>query len=321
MGLALCLQGFRFRPAGMLRLADPELVGIYRLLVYPLAGQALSQARFLLEYFRASFRPSGGLTAISYASRIVQSLSAVLVGGVVTSALPLVSRFAIEAELENMKEAIRCSVRLLLLISLPVAAWLIAVGRELMILVFERGQFTRNDAELAASLIALMTPYILLSRLVGLTQVPFYATLKTRTPFYGSALAFAGYAAVAPLLVGWAGIYGLSLASSLASLLAALAMIKAFHNRFGALGWSGLGRFAVSAILASVMAGLASAPGHQLCRLLAVPGMAGKALAVFVPSVFFLATLVIASLALGLVGREDLRSLRTGRSLRFKENP
>src|SRR5207244_9105490 len=124
----------------------------------------LAESKLFAENFLASFLGGGKLTVLRYANRIVEAISGVLLGGIVTSSLPLVSGYAAERDFREMKRSIRDAGRLIAFLALPISCWLIFAGRPMIVLVFERGRFSQMDSALTAVLVALLTPYVIFGR-------------------------------------------------------------------------------------------------------------------------------------------------------------
>jgi putative peptidoglycan lipid II flippase len=121
---------------------------------------------------------------------------------------------------------------------LPVALWLVMDGDRLVAVLFERGKFSGEDAVLTAKLMALMTPYILFSRIISITQTPFYAVSDTKTLIKGMIWGFFLYLVVVAPSLYFFGVFGFPLATSAAAALGAAVMCYFAQRRFGAMGWS-----------------------------------------------------------------------------------
>jgi putative peptidoglycan lipid II flippase len=267
--LAMSREGYLYFPA--MRVRERQVGEVGRLLLYNLLGQTLSESRQLVENFVASFFPPGSLSALRYASRIVNSISGVLVGGIVTAMLPLISLSTALRDTAQLKRVLAQGVRLLALVALPISVWLTVASRPFVAVMFERGSFSAADTALTSSLIVWLLPVIFLSRLIALAQTPFYARQEMLTPLWNTALGVAAYVGLVLLLRGPMGIYGLPLANSLALALAVASAVWLLRRSIGGLGAGGLANFFVrlSAALATMFASMAAA--GPLWRLAAGP--------------------------------------------------
>jgi len=74
------------------------------------------------------------------------------------------------------------AIRLLTIVGLPVCIWLTFAAGSLVVLLFERGEFSRADAALPAFSSDSWPRTSCLGRLVSITQTLFYANMDMRTP-------------------------------------------------------------------------------------------------------------------------------------------
>src|SRR5262249_23673156 len=130
------------------------------------------------------------------------------------------------------------SIQLLTVVGVPVCVWLGLGAERLVVLLFERGEFTQADAVLTGLLIRLMVPSVLLDRIVSITQTLFYANGDFRTPLVSTLIKPLGHTVFAILLVRAFAVAGLPTAVSLASLSNTIYMLRKVNIRFGPLGWS-----------------------------------------------------------------------------------
>ncbi len=314
--VALTRAGFRFRFS--FDLQDPTLRETAKLVAYPLAGQMLGELRSLLENFCASFYAAGILSALRYASRIIQALSGVLMGSVVTATTPMVAHYVAEKHFAGMKTAIRNGVKLLIFMSVPVGLLLIFDGEKLIRVLFQRGKFSHADATLTSQLVALMTPYILFSRMISITQTPFYAIKDTTTLVASSIWVFFLYLAVIPLALRGLGVSGFPLATSLATGLGALVMCSFARRKFGPMGWDRLGGFSLRIIGASAIGCLGFMLGNRLSTNFGFLGFLGLCFSAAIPSLLGLVAFGCGALIFGLVGLgEAVGQARLSKSRRF----
>jgi putative peptidoglycan lipid II flippase len=193
------------------------------------------------------------------------------------------------------------SIQLLSLLGLPVCVWLILAAKPMIVLLFERGEFSRADAVLTSIIIGLMTPDILLGRVVSVTQTLFYANNDLRTPFISTLIFTVSHTVLAILLVGLLGVLGLPIAVSLASLSNAIYMIWKLQSRFGPIGWSEMGSFASRLSAAVTMAGVGFTLGAKLATTTAGSYSLAKLLDFAMPTAFGLCSFITAAFLFRLI--------------------
>ena len=228
----LARMGFSWR--GPWRWFDPAVLRMGRLMLPSVFGSAVYQVNLLLGTLLASFLPTGSISYLYYADRLVQFPVGVFGLAVSTAALPSLSRLCAEGKIDEFMSVIRSSLRLSLTISLPAMAGLIALSTPLITLLFGRGAFGPGAIQsTSAALMAygLGLPAIALVRpLVG----AFYALEDTRTPVFVATLCVA-----VNILLGWALMHtlahvGLALAVSVASALNVALLSCLLRRRLGA---------------------------------------------------------------------------------------
>jgi putative peptidoglycan lipid II flippase len=288
---------------------DARVRGIVKSFGHPLLGHGLSESKMFVENFLASLLGGGNLSVLRYASRIVEAISGVLLGGIVTSTLPLISVYASEQKFGEMKKSVLDAVRLILFLALPISCWLIFTGKPMVVLLFERGRFSGADAAHTALLMALLTPYVIFARLIGITQTPFYARLDTKTPLLSVILFFAVYISTISILSKTMGIYGFAIASSFASVMTAITMSALLHRAFGPLGWKSLEKFALRMALVMILTMAAFAVGHTIGGRFLSGSLVAKLIQFVVPTALGFGAFLAASVGLRLLGRHHLEAL------------
>jgi len=299
--LATTLSARGFKYSWVCRPTDPQLREMARSFGYPVAGHLLSESSSILQNFLGSFLGSGNLTVIRYASRISQAIAGTFLGSVVQVTFPLLSKYAATKDLRAQRKTLLESLRLLSLVGLPVCVWLLVAAKPMLLLLFERGAFSRADAALAAVIIRFMVPDIILGRLGSVAQTLFYANKDTRTPFISTVVYAASHTVLAVLLVRMLGVLGLPIAVSLASLSYAGYMIVSVQSRFGPIGWSELSSFSLRLAAASAVALAGFTLGARLTPSTGVSYSLAKLLDFSVPTALSICSFIVAAFLFRLV--------------------
>jgi putative peptidoglycan lipid II flippase len=282
LGMVLAAHGFRYR--WTLNPSEPGLRAILGSFGYPMVGHILGESGAIVQNILGSFLGSGSLTLLRYASRIVQAIAGILLGSVVQVTMPLMARHAAANDLGLQRRTLLESIQLLSLVGVPICIWLIFMAEPLVVLFFQRGQFSSADAVLTAVIIRFMVPDVLLGRLVSVTQTLFYVNSDLRTPFISTLIYTVANTIFAVVLAHWLGVRGIGMAVSLASLSNAVYMILKLQSRFGPVGWSDMRAFALRLGTTSVMAAAGFAIGSRVLSITTVSYSLTKFLAVAMPS-------------------------------------
>ncbi|WP_026167471.1 murein biosynthesis integral membrane protein MurJ [Desulfovibrio oxyclinae] len=226
---ALSRIGFRRR--GRWSLFDPGVRRMGLLMLPTVFGAAVYQLNILLGTLLASFLPTGSVSYLYYADRLVQFPLGVFGLAVSTAALPSLAALAAKGEMDDFGGALRSANGLTLFIALPAAAGLMALAEPVISVLFGHGKFGPEAVSSTASaLIAYSAglPFIALSRpLVS----AFYALEDTKTPVKIAVLClFVNIGLGAWLMVPLKHV-GLAVAVSAASLVNALLLFIFLRRR------------------------------------------------------------------------------------------
>ena len=131
---------------------DPRVYEILKNFRHPLLGHGMSESKVFVENFLASLLGGGNLSILRYATRIIEAISGVLLGGIVTSTLPLISVYASEKKFGEMKKSVLDAIRLIVFLALPISCWLIFTGKPMIVLLYERGRFSGRTPLIPRSL-------------------------------------------------------------------------------------------------------------------------------------------------------------------------
>ena len=300
---ATAVLGYRYKAVWSLN--DQRLRQIFKHLLYPLSSHALGECKNLVENFLLSFLSGGSISALRYASKIVESFVSIIIGSISASIIPLVSHYAAEKNVEMMKMSVLKGIKLSLFVAAPLSIWLIFSGESLVMLLFGRGRFSLADAGLIGGLMSLMVPYIVMSRLSTIMQALFYATDDTRTPAISALLTFVINVMVAFMGIKILGIYVFPIASSAGALCTAIVMSILVHRRFGSLGWKSLGSFGIKFSGVLIVTAFAFMVSVNMRKYVPTETLMEQLIAFMIPTALGGGTFVAAALLLGVVHRHN----------------
>jgi putative peptidoglycan lipid II flippase len=292
-------HGFRYRPA--LTWGEANARTALRSSGYPLVGHVSSAATDVVQSALASLAGVGAVSALRLATRIIDAIAGVLANSVVVALMPLVTHSLAGNDPEKMKENLRHGLQLLLLLTIPASLGLLLINGPLIALVFERMNFSAADTQLVSTLLVLMIPYILLSRVFGLAELGFYGACDTRTPLAAGLGLSATYVVAMRVFFPTSGIHGLAYARSLSYLVGTVMMMWILRRRFGHLGLSQLAGRAGRIVAASAVMMLFVLAGRALVGMMGLSALPLRIVAVGLPTALGLVGLVVSGVWLGVI--------------------
>jgi putative peptidoglycan lipid II flippase len=284
-----------------LNLKDERSWSLLRLCFNPVVGHAVGESKVIFENVVGSFLGSGMLSIVRYANRIVESVTGMLVGGLVTGALPMVSYYTAKADHDGMKRSILKAIQLISIVATPICLWLVFGGNALIALMFERGRFSPESTRLVAILVALLAPYVLLSRISGIAQVPFYAVGETRTPLFSTVIYLASYITICVALIPILGVAAFPTSTSVASAATAVAMLWLMRRRFGPFPWADLFEYGRRLTLVAVLTSVGLLMGTWLAPVVSGDSLYSKSVRLAIITAIGAISFCAGSIGVGLV--------------------
>jgi putative peptidoglycan lipid II flippase len=221
--------GYRPRPT----LGHPALLAAARLagpvLVLVAATVGVQVA---VNLFGSSF---GGVEKLYYAFVIFSLPYGVFVVAIATALVPELSERSARADVGSYRESLSFGLRTTAFVTAPASVGLVALAHPVVGLLYEHGNFTREDtAEVAALLVAYSVGLLGYAASFVLVR-SFYSRQNTKTPAILNVGLIALYVALAYTLSQPMGLAGVALAFSVAYTVLALALLAAMKMEVGRL--------------------------------------------------------------------------------------
>ena len=225
-------DGWRLRPEWAP--GDPEIRAMASLMAPATVGLAAVQVNIFVSTIFASHE-QGAVSWLQYAFRILYlpiGVFGVAVGTVATTGL---AQRAAAGDLAGLRETLRRSLSLVAFLSIPATVGLMVLGRPIVRLLFERGQFHAVDTENTATALSIYSIGLVAFTGVKVLAPAFYALGTPRLPLLASASAVVANLLVIALLHGRLGYRAIALGIALGSILNVALLAGAFERRVGGL--------------------------------------------------------------------------------------
>jgi putative peptidoglycan lipid II flippase len=238
---------FKLRDAGVnrvLKLMAPALIGV-----------SVSQISLLINTIFASFLPSGSVSWLYYADRLMEFPAGMLGVALGTVLLPSLAKHHADTDHEAFSSLLDWGLRLTLLLTLPAALALAVLAVPLVATLFNYGAFGATDVMATRS--ALVAYSIGLSGLILVKVLApgFYARQDIRTPVKIAVLTLLATQAMNLAFIGPLRHAGLALSIGLASCLNAGLLFYQLRKRDIYRPQPGWGRFLLRQALALAVLG------------------------------------------------------------------
>lgn len=174
-----------------------------------------------------------------------------------TAALPSLSALAVTGDTREFAKTWAHGLSLSLFVAIPASALFVAVGKPIVVALFQRGEFDAVAARETARALAWQGAAVWTVAVVRQTVSALYALGDTSTPVAVSAIDLVAFIILAIELVGPLGHVGISVAVAGSSAVQMLLLLAGLKRRLGTVEAKALAPAAVRIAAASAMAGLA----------------------------------------------------------------
>lgn len=213
---ALRSVGMRYTFAARWR--DEGVAETFRLMVPRIVGLAAAQGNFFITtIFFASLVGDEAISALTYAWLLMMLPHGLFAMAISTAAFPEMAESAARNDHASLRALVGRNMRLILYLMIPAALGLILLGRPIIALALQRGEFDRDATVMTQGVLVFLAaglfaygPHEILSR-------GFYSLQDTRTPMVAGLLAVVLNIILSATLLGPMDERGPALAMTLAS--------------------------------------------------------------------------------------------------------
>ncbi len=249
----------RYRPAYRVTLAldDAGVREVGRLMGPRVLGIAAVQLNFVITNNLAARLGEGAVSALNYAWNLVMLPQGILAQAVGVAVFPTFSEQAARRDLAGLRRTLHAMLRMILVLTLPATVGLILLGRPIVVVLLQRGEFDAASTEAVSWSMALLALGLLGHAMIEVLARAFYAQQDTWTPAWAAGMAVLINVVLGVSLpgvftrLGLPGYGGLALANACAALVEMLVLLLRIESRISGLDWKGLASLTLRAGLAS----------------------------------------------------------------------
>lgn len=305
------------RPAFDLNVRDEGVKWVGRLLLPSIISLAATQVNVLVDTLLATTLPEGSVTALRLGNRLSMQPLGIFVAAIATVTLPALSEHAAREDRSLFMHDLSFALKLTLTFMIPSTIAVLVMGKPIVRLFFERGEFTAARSTPMTSLTFMCYSLGLVS--YGASKViiqAFYSLKDTKTPVKIGVAVVAANIVLNLILVRILGLAGLALATTLSATLGFVLLGVTLRGRIGDVGLKSIMSMSAKVLAAaivmgagmySVSTGLEGLTASFLGRVLQVVAAGGAGLALLIGVSYILKArevMFVAGMLTGRRGRE-----------------
>lgn len=246
--------GYRYKP--VIHFGDKNIKKM-AVIVFPIMiGISIDQINMMIDKTLASTLVEGGISALTYASRLNDFVQGVFVISFVTVMFPLISNMAAKKNTEEFKESINEVISSVLLIVVPASIGIMILSEPIIRLLFGRGHFDEHAINITSQALFFYSIGMIGYGIREILNRTFYSLQDTKTPMYNASISVVLNIILNLLLSSFMGISGLALATSISAIFCSTLLIITLRRKIGSFGLKGNFITFIKVTLASFVMGV-----------------------------------------------------------------
>jgi putative peptidoglycan lipid II flippase len=225
---SLAKAGLLVRPRWGWR--DENVSKVRKLMIPALFGVSVGQLNLLLDTVIASFLVTGSISWLYYSDRLLEFPLGLFGIAIATVILPSLSRNHVSEDKQAFANNLDWAVRMVCVLGIPAAAGLIALAEPLLLVIFQRGAFSIEDAQMASYSLMAYGSGLLFFMLVKVLAPGFFSRQDTKTPVRYGIWCMASNMVMNLILVVPFGYVGLAMATTLSAAMNAALLYSKLHR-------------------------------------------------------------------------------------------
>lgn len=311
---ALYRAGFSYKWEWSLK--HPEVKGIFTNLLPIFLGTAVNQIYLAINRFFASGLAEGSISALNYSGKLMNLPMGIFALAISSAIFPTLSEQAVKDDRDALGKTLLKGLRMVLLVTIPASAGLMALKTPVVKLLFERGAFDQTATAMTAeALFYFALGMFAMAANMVITRA-YYALRDVKTPLYLGLISIAVNIIFSIVLMPLLGHSGLALANTTAAVFVSATMYWGLRRQLPNLHSFALASTMGKALIAAVSCALAAKLAcNTLSGLAGLPGTKGLLLGV---GAGVIAGIVIYGIVIILSGEEETRELLRNLTVRFR---
>lgn len=254
------------KPALDLNIRDEGVKWVGRLLLPSIIALAATQVNVLVDTLLATTLAEGSVTALRLGNRLSMQPLGIFVAAIATVTLPALSDHAAKEDIDLFMHDLSFAFKLTMTFMIPSTIAVLVMGKPIVRLFFERGEFTaaRSTPMTSVTFICYSLGLVSYGGNKVITQA-FYALKDTKTPVKIGVVVVVANVILNIVLVHILGLAGLALATTFSATIGFVLLGVTLRGRIGDIGLKSLLNMTAKVLVAALVMG---AGMYQVSRYL-----------------------------------------------------
>lgn len=227
MQLAINLPKFKklgYRYQGIIDFKDPQILDMLKLMIPVIISTSVVQLNVFINRSFATNIFFGAVTVLDCANKINTLAYEVFAIGIAMIVYPTLSELATKEDKTEYKKALGRSISIIMIIMVPAAMAIAVLRVPLITLIFKRGAFTNEAANLTANALLFYSPAMIAYGVRDILNKAFYSIKDTKTPMTNSFVGIIINIVINIIIMKYMKVSGLTLATTISAVVTTILM-------------------------------------------------------------------------------------------------
>lgn len=216
-------------------------------------GSSVNQINTLVDRTIASRIAIGGISHLNYSNKLSSSIISLFVLTIATVIYPSISKMAAKNNIKGVKKSVEEAINTINILIIPSTIGIMIFATPLVVLLFDRGEFTDKDVIMTSSALFFYTIGTIGFALRQILTKVFYAMQDTKTPVINASIGVVINIVLNIILSIYMGISGLALATSIAAIVGTILLFISLRKKIGAIGIKNILKVSIKSLSASIV--------------------------------------------------------------------
>ncbi len=228
--LCIFLKG-RFKYSFIFKI-NKEIKELFILTLPVILGNALVQIHEIVDKIVGSLLGNGAVSALSYGATLNSLVRTIIITAISTVYYPFLSELSAKKETEKFNMMINRTFSGIILLLMPITIITMICAKEIVEIVYGRGNFEYDAVLLTSSVLFFYAVGFIFNGIREVAAKTLYAFNEVRVVTLNGAVSVLCNIVFSLLLSRFLGVGGISLATALADIIAAVLLIRALKKQF-----------------------------------------------------------------------------------------
>lgn len=227
----------KFRYSPLIKLPDENIVKMATIIFPIMIGISIDQINLMIDKTLASTLVEGGISALTYASRLNDFVQGIFVLSIVTVMFPYISKMAAQHNTVDFKKSITETISSVIIIVVPASVGIMLLAEPIVKLLYGHGHFDTHAIEMTTDALFYYSIGMIGYGIREVINRTFYSLQDSKTPMINAGLAVLLNVLLNLILSRFLGISGLALATSISALVCSGLLVFSLQKKIGSFGF------------------------------------------------------------------------------------